>query len=132
MTLNWFGSRLRALIEIKWLGDSLTKDSDGTQFTSYRDARAQKGADQLVDYMDRELSTDPSGALRGYLAVFDGRRRGIINAEKPIPSEDACYYREREIVLTRDWAAERNDVAPLVRYFLEPRASQFAIPEETA
>ena len=128
LVVNWFGAKLRALIEIKWLGDSLTKDSDGTQFTSYRDARAQEGAKQLVDYLDREQSTDPSAALRGYLAVFDGRRRGVIDPETPIASGDACYYRGRDIALTRDWAAERSDVAPLVRYFLEPRASLFAPP----
>lgn len=128
LSINWFGSRLRALIEIKWLGDSL--NSDGTRLTSFRDARAQEGADQLVDYMDREVATDPNATLRGYLAVFDGRRRGIIDAVTPISAEDACYYRGREIVLTRDWAAERIDVAPLVRYFLEPRESMFARPEE--
>ena len=132
LVVNWFGSKLRALIEIKWLGDSLTKRSDGTQFTSYRDARAQEGADQLVDYMDRERSTDPSAALRGYLAVFDGRRRRVIDPGTPIASDDACYFRERDVVLTRDWAAERSDVAPLVRYFLEPRASLFAPPGESA
>ena len=132
LVVNWFGSKLRALIEIKWLGDSLTKGSDGTQFTSYRDTRAQEGADQLVDYMDRERSTDPDAALRGYLAVFDGRRRRVIDPETPIASEDACYYRERDIVLTRDWAAELSDVAPLVRYYLEPRASLFAPPAESA
>ena len=92
LVVNWFGSKLRALIEIKWLGDSLTKDSDGTEFTSYRDARAQEGADQLVDYMDREQSTDPGAVLRGYLAVFDGRRRSVIDPETRIGSEDACYF----------------------------------------
>ena len=132
LVVNWFGSKLRALIEVKWLGDSLTKGSEGTQFTSYRDARAQEGADQLVDYIDRERSTDPDAALRGYLAVFDGRRRGVIDPKTRITSDDACYYRERDIVLTRDWAAERSDIAPFVRYYLEPRASLFAQPGDSA
>ncbi len=127
---NWFGSKLRALIEIKWLGDSLTKDSDGTKFTSYRDARAQEGADQLVDYVERERSTDPTVALKGYLVVFDGRRRNVVDPMTPLTSEDALYYRNRNIALTRDYASERTDIAPLVRYFLEPRSSHFAPPNE--
>ena len=131
LIVNWFGSKLRALIEIKWLGDSLTKDSDGTQFTSYRDSRAQEGADQLADYIDREQSTDFTAALRGYLVVFDGRRRNVTNATTPIAANNALYYRNRGIELSRDYARERSDMAPLVRYFLEPRSSLFASPEES-
>ena len=70
LVVDWFSSKQRALIEIKWLGDSLTKDSDGTRFTSYSASRVGDGADQLADYLDRERSTDPSVSLRGYLAVF--------------------------------------------------------------
>ena len=128
LIVNWFGSKIRALIEIKWLGDSLTKDSDGTQFTSYRNARAQDGADQLVDYIDRERSTDSSAALKGYLVVFDGRRRKVTSPTTPVTSEDALYYRDKDVVLSRDYASERTDIAPIVRYFLEPRPSLFAPP----
>ena len=128
LIVNWFGSKLRALIEIKWIGDSLARDSDGTQFTSYRDARVQEGAEQLVDYIDREQSTDSTAVLRGYLVVFDGRRRNVGDAMTPIAAEDAVYYRARRVVLSRDYSDERVDIAPLIRYFLEPRASMFARP----
>ena len=131
LIVNWFGSKLRALIEIKWLGKSLTKDSDGTQFTSYRDARAQTGLEQLADYIDREESTDSTAALKGYLVVFDGRRRNVANAVTPLTSADALYYRDKNIVLSRDYASERGDIAPLIRYFLEPRSSLFAPPGES-
>ena len=131
LIVNWFGSKMRALIEIKWLGDSLTKDSNGTNFTRFRDQRAQEGADQLVDYMDRERSTDPTTSLKGYLVVFDGRRRNVTNPSTAITSENALYYRNKEIALTRDHAAERTDIAPLIRYFLEPRSSLFAPPSES-
>ena len=131
LIVNWFGSKLRGLIEIKWLGDSLTKDSDGTQFTSYREARAQEGADQLADYIDRERSTDSTAVLRGYLVVFDGRRLRVKNPTTAITSKNALYYRNRDIALTRDYSAERSDIAPLIRYFLEPRSSLLAPPSES-
>ena len=120
---------MRALIEIKWLGDSLSSGSSGTRFTTYRDRRAQQGADQLIDYLDREQSTEPNTSLKGYLVVFDGRRRGVIDSGTPLTSMDALFYRGREISLSRDYAAERTEIAPLIRYFLEPRSSrQFAPP----
>ena len=131
IVVDWFGSRLRALIEIKWLGDSLTKDSDGARFTSYRDSRAQEGADQLADYLDREQSTDAGAALKGYLVVFDGRRRNVTHATTPIAAFDALYYRDRDIVLSRDHLRDRADMQPLIRYYLEPRASLFAQPDAT-
>lgn len=129
LLVTWFRAKQKVLIEIKWLGRSLTRNSDGTQFTTYTPARAQQGADQLVEYLDRERSTDPDFALRGYLAVFDGRRLNVKGPCAPIARDDALHFRDREIVLTRDFS-ERDDVAPLVRYFLEPRASHFAQPQD--
>lgn len=55
-----------ALIEIKWLGDSGT--------TKYRDARANEGAKQLIDYLDKSYIEEPDNNFVGYLTVFDGRR----------------------------------------------------------
>ena len=120
------------LIEIKWLGKSLTRDSDGTQFTKYGDVRAQEGAEQLVDYLDRERSTDPDVGLRGYLAVFDGRRLKVVDPAAPITANNACHFRNTNVVLTRNYSGERKDIAPLIRYFLEPRASLFAPPNQSA
>ena len=129
--VNWFGSKMRALIEIKWVGESLTRGSNGTRFTKFRDARAQEGAEQLADYLDRERSTDPTTSLRGYLVVFDGRRRNVTTPNTPLTSENALYYRNKDIALTRDYAAERTDMAALIRYFLEPRGSLFVLPTES-
>ena len=128
LIVNWFGSKFRALIEIKWLGKSLTKKSTGNTFTSFGESRSQEGADQLVGYIDREKVTEPNSQVMGYLVVFDGRRKGVIDANTPISSGSALYFRDRDIVLSRDYAREREDVAPLVRYFLEPSTSLFATP----
>lgn len=126
LVVDWFGVKLRALIEIKWLGKSLTRDSDGTQFTTYGEARAQEGAGQLADYLARERSTDPDVRLRGYLAVFDGRRRNVVDPSTPLTAGDACHFRNSDIVLTRTHAGGGPEMAPLIRYFLEPRASLFS------
>lgn len=126
LIVNWFGSKFRALIEIKWLGKSLTRNSTGDKFTEYKESRSQQGADQLVGYIDREKSTEPSAQVKGYLVVFDGRRKGVIDANTPISSGSALYFRDKDIVLSRDYAIEREDFAPLIRYFLEPKSSFFA------
>lgn len=55
-----------ALIEVKWLGDSGA--------TNYRDARANDGAKQLIDYIASSFDEEPDKHFIGYLTVFDGRR----------------------------------------------------------
>ena len=132
LTIDWFGPRQRVLIEVKWLGQSLTRRSDGTQFTPYGASRASDGADQLADYLDRERSTDPRVALRGYLAVFDGRRRNVVDASTPVIASDALHYRDEEVVLASEHASGQTGIAALIRYFLEPRRSKFAPPGDSA
>lgn len=126
LIVNWFGVKQRALIEIKWLGRSLTADSDGTTFTSYAASRVGDGADQLADYLSRERSTDPSVSLLGYLVVFDGRRRKVIDPTTRIAATDALYFREKEVHLESQHESQQSGIAGLVRFFLEPRQSAFA------
>lgn len=129
IVVNWFGTKFRALIEVKWIGKALTADSDGTHFTVYTDARVQEGAKQLVDYIDREFSSDSTVELRGYVVVFDGRRWGVTHKDQCITAKDATHYRDIEPVLERNYAEEREDIAPVVRYFLEPRSLHFLVSE---
>ena len=128
LVVDWFRSKQRALIEIKWLGYSLTADSDGTQFTSYAASRVREGADQLADYVSRERSTDPSVSLLGYLAVFDGRRRNVIDPTTRIAAADALHYRGKGVPLAPKHASGQTGITALVRFFLEPRQSEFAAP----
>lgn len=60
-----------ALIEVKWLGDSGQ--------TQYRDARANDGAKQLIDYLSSSVQEEPDKHFMGYLTVFDGRRGKLCN-----------------------------------------------------
>lgn len=62
-----------ALIEVKWLGDSGQ--------TQYRDARANEGAKQLIDYLAASCHEEPDKHFLGYLTVFDGRRGKSENQE---------------------------------------------------
>jgi hypothetical protein len=128
IVVNWYGAKLRALIEVKWLGKALTAKSDGTNFTEFREPRVQEGADQLIDYMDREVSSDPTMELRGYVAVFDGRRQGVKRTDQKLSAQNATHYRDLAPKLTRDYSKDREDFAPIVRYFMEPRSSHFLDP----
>ncbi len=61
-----------SLIEIKWLGKSTT--------VSYTDSRANDGAEQLIGYLKASEVREPNINFKGYLAVFDARRKqNIIN-----------------------------------------------------
>lgn len=124
LSISWFGHALKALIEIKWLGAS--KSSSGA-LTRYYPSRVQVGANQLIDYMDRESGSDPNCVIRGYLVVFDGRRKGLKSSgDVLLANKDAVHYRKCKIILTNDPASTRDDVEPLIRYFLEPRSSFFS------
>ena len=56
-----------SLIEIKWIGDS--------EKVSYRDARANEGAEQLIGYLNASEARESNINFKGYLAVFDARRK---------------------------------------------------------
>lgn len=73
--VTWSLTNRLALIEIKWLGDSTNAEGTAAP-TTYRDARANEGATQLADYLDENLVRAPEH-LRGYLVVFDARRRSV-------------------------------------------------------
>jgi len=64
--VTWPTINNAALIEVKWLGDSGE--------THYRDARANEGAKQLIDYLASSSREEPDKHFVGYLTVFDGRR----------------------------------------------------------
>tara|TARA_R110002072_G_scaffold128623_13_gene266485 strand:- start:3600 stop:4664 length:1065 start_codon:yes stop_codon:yes gene_type:complete len=121
--VSWrFANRL-ALIEIKWLGDSRASPTLPVS-TSYRDARARDGAKQLADYLDDNRPHAPGFITRGYLVVFDGRRRGINkeNSEPP-SSTEACYYRTRPIRFNPPdppFHERRGDFEEPSRIYLEP------------
>jgi hypothetical protein len=128
--VEWFGSGASALIEVKWLGKSTAKPRKPTSkltYTEYGGPRAQEGADQLADYMDRQ--SRHSGAItapRGYLVVFDARRLNTKGASDRLTKAEALHFVDEEIAYNPDHSKIRPDFASPTRFFLKPRASWFA------
>lgn len=89
-----------ALIEVKWLGDSGQ--------TQYRDARANEGAKQLIDYLASSVQEEPDKHFVGYLTVFDGRRGKTSDQyERQEISYNAEYFSYPSMNYRRFYMAER-------------------------
>lgn len=115
--VSWLFSIQRAIIEIKWLGDS--RDG-GVISTTYRPARANEGAAQLASYLDQSKTWGANVRTRGYLVVFDGRRRNVTHSTTSVNGADGHYYRDHEIQYQPDDAQIRDDFADPIRFFLNP------------
>ncbi|MEO3726686.1 hypothetical protein ABHN98_19240 [Pseudomonas syringae] len=126
--VEWFGSGASALIEIKWLGKAVAisrANLTSPTYTEYSLARAQEGAKQLADYMDREVRHSNKSAPRGYLVVFDARRKGLKGAEDKLSKADAQHFEKIDLDFDPDYAARREDFAAPIRMFMRPRESHF-------
>jgi hypothetical protein len=116
--VTWITSFQRAIIEIKWLGDS--KADDGSVATCYRDSRANDGAKQLADYLDSSATWGGSVHTRGFLTVFDARRRGLDPSVPTISAADGMHYKDRDIDYDPDYSAHRPDFDRPSRFFMNP------------
>jgi len=110
---------LRAIIEIKWLGDSV--DETGKMTTHYSQARAVAGAQQLAEYMDSAHEWGPGVKTRGYLVVFDARRKGLSQGIATLSFSDAIHFKDKDITYSPEHSAIRTDFAPPVRMYMFPR-----------
>jgi len=126
--VEWFGSGASALIEVKWLGKSTAKSRSACSvltYTEYRAPRAQEGANQLADYMDRQVRNSGATAPRGYLVVFDARRQNTKGPNDKLTKEDALHFSAAEIDYNPDHSKSRQDFASPYRFFMKPRESLF-------
>jgi hypothetical protein len=113
-----FANRL-ALIEIKWLGNSIKADRSG--FTAeHRDARAKSGAKQLAEYLDANAIQAPENISRGFLVVIDARRQGLDLQTKIINKAKGLYFADKEIAYDPDYHVTREDFESPMRMFVEP------------
>lgn len=120
--VTWMLLNRLALIEIKWLGDS--KDpSTGKVTTTYRDARANSGAKQLAEYLDANRERAPERQTRGYLVVFDARRRGLSDSTSKVDRGDGLHYVDKEIDYNPKYHELRTDFSEPVRFFVEPKCA---------
>jgi len=108
-----------AIIEIKWLGQSV--NVDGAPGTKYTDARALEGAQQLAEYLDATHQSSPHHGARGYLVLFDGRRAGLKGGMAALGRDKALHYEHAHIAYKPDHSAMRSDFEPPVRMFLYPQ-----------
>ncbi|AVS89622.1 hypothetical protein C8238_16420 [Paracidovorax avenae] len=118
--VSFVNTTQHAIIEIKWLGKSVKADGshDGTEYTQ---VRALSGAQQLAEYLDSTHQSSPHFGARGYLVVFDGRRRGLSAAATTLDAANGHHYETAEITYEPDHASTRKDFAPPVRMFLYPK-----------
>jgi hypothetical protein len=116
--ITWSLTEQRAIIEIKWIGDSL--GAGGEIVTRYRESRARDGAEQLADYLDKSATWAASVRTQGYLVVFDARRRGNSPSRGTIGRDDGLYYRDLEVDYKPDFAAQRSDFHRPIRCFMNP------------
>jgi hypothetical protein len=112
-----FTNRL-AVIEIKWLGKS--KKPNGDAATAYSAERARDGAGQLADYLDQNRVSAPVHVSRGYLIVFDGRRRNLNENSTSTNRADGMHYENEEIEYDPQYDQTRVDFDPPIRMFMEP------------
>ncbi|WP_322937854.1 hypothetical protein [Nocardioides bizhenqiangii] len=125
--VTWSLTTHIALLEVKWVGKCLEETNTRLASYSYADSRAREGVPQLSGYLDDAYERNPGHEVKGYLVVFDGRRRGISRWQPgAVSGNDAWYYENREIDY-RGTIPVRDDFRPPVRLFLEPR-----LPRPTA
>ena len=128
--VEWFGSGASALIEVKWLGKARAKPKAGQgeeTFTEYSRSRAQEGSRQLADYLDRQLRHSIATAPRGYLVVFDARRRHVKGANDCLSKEDAFWYESDEIEYSPDYSKVRSDFEAPIRFYMRHRVSNLSL-----
>lgn len=118
LKVTWSDTNQRALIEIKWLGQS--RGDSGQFATSYTAARAREGAKQLADYLDADRSAGPGLRTKGYLVVFDARRRGLTQETTSLCAADGLHYRDAAIEYDPPYHETRDDFEPPIRLFAEP------------
>ena len=116
--VTWGYAQRLALIEIKWLGTP--RYDDGHLGKAYSDSRANDGAAQLSDYLDKNARQVPTHITRGYLVIIDGRRRGLREDTATIDTENGLYYQNKEIEFDPRFHEIRADFEVPIRMFVEP------------
>lgn len=115
--VSWLEAKHIALIEIKWIGKSINFQNN---IITYTDARAREGAQQLADYLDGNFGEVPTHTTRGYLVVFDGRRKNPTNSRDNLSNADGFRFEFQEIEFDPKHHEVRKDFNIPVRLFINP------------
>jgi hypothetical protein len=115
----WRMENRSAIIEVKWLGKSFNpKTRKVTQ--THTDGRARKGARQLAEYLESHRQEAAHEDTRGYLVVFDGRRKGLKPSVTETVREKGFHFDRKEISFEPAYHKIRQDFEEPIRMFLEP------------
>jgi hypothetical protein len=115
----WRMDNRTAIIEVKWIGKSINLETRKIT-ANYADARARKGAKQLAEYLEGHRQQAAKEDTRGYLVVFDCRRRHLNTSATAVKRREGFYYRDREIKYQPQYHKHRPDFDEPIRMFLEP------------
>jgi len=120
LRLQWREANRMALIEIKWLGKSLSDQNIIS--ATYTDARANDGALQLKEYLDSHKHELPTSIIRAYLVVIDGRRWNTSIGQDQITRDNGFRYENQDIKWRDDrkYHCNNPDYAKPVRMFTRP------------
>ena len=117
----WREANRTALIELKWLGQSLKKD--GSIGTLYSNCRANQGMKQIKEYIDLNSADNPVTIAKGYLIVIDARRKNVKSTKvSTISRENGFFYAGKELIIDENiqyWKSIPNIAKP-IRMFVEP------------
>jgi len=106
------------LIEIKWVGYSVA--ADGHITARHEHGRAQKGANQLAEYIDEQLQSAPSRVIQGCYVIIDGRRNNLREGATAISRADGLHFESMEFTFAPAHHQSRKDFDPPYRMFARP------------
>jgi hypothetical protein len=106
------------LIEIKWLGCSVKEDGHAT--ARHGNPRAQKGADQLAQYLEEQRRSAPTRVIQGYYVIIDARRERLHQGATSISHADGMFYEDKELTFDPAHHLTRSDFDPPYRMFARP------------
>lgn len=122
--VSWGFTTHIALLEIKWLGRCLKSSGKELATYTYTDARARDGVPQLERYIDDAHERNPGYEIRGYLVVFDGRRKGVQTwLPGDVSAADAWHYKDREVNYA-ETIPNRTEFRSPIRLYLEPKVAR--------
>jgi hypothetical protein len=119
LKIVWRMDNRSAIIEVKWVGKSLDL-STGNVTAEYYDSRAREGAKQLAEYLEEHRQEASREDTRGYLVVFDCRRKRLSPSATSVSRADGFHYQDREIEYNPRFHETRLDFEEPIRMFLEP------------
>jgi hypothetical protein len=118
--VTWTLTNRLAFIEVKWMGASVSAAGDRISWQPAED-EANRGAGQLVGYLDENAVEAVGYQTMGYLVVFDGRRRGVQIDTEELAEDDAHFFLAREIAFDAEPWNDRHDCAQPFRCFMHPK-----------